>query len=997
MNSLRPFTISKSYSQSTRYLATTLGVAALAATAVLSSAFSTIGYLDSMSASPIAPVHQAKVRSHPGSASKQAVGVSLRAGARGHVLGASTTNPDAISPANRAKPPPSGAAASPAVNISAASVDTGTLVNLIDSQLNVYLAQWRSQAGGASTGLVQNGNGQTTAVIAGTPIVTYVPAAPANSFTGTSLAGFGSLSAGSLSSGNTAISGDLSVSGPAAITGAITAATLNTSGSATVGGTLSAATSSLSSLTISGPASFNGSTTIAGLTVTSFNPGLTVGSIAFQGASGLTQDNANLFFDGTNHWLGIGTTTPSAALTVSGNALIFGNATTSGSLSVLASANIGAISVAGNSFLATTSATTIDVTGPATLQSTLSVSGASALATTSVTSFNDLGAATITGSTTISSLAAGPVRSTASGGLYNAAINLSTGDTTGLLPVANGGTGTSSLASLTVGSNLSITGGQNVLVGIPTQISLGANVVTAVATDTNVTGSLANNTLTLGWNGTLAAGRLNSSVVQAITNDTNITGAIANQNLSLGWQGQLAVARGGTGTGALSQYNLLAGNGTGALATISPGIAFQVLRSSGSTAYPVYSDVANLLTAGSNINVTGTSTIAVATSPSFSGLNVSGTSSIATLTTTGNVGIGTTTPTLGPLTMASGAYVSAGGVWANASDRNLKENFSSVSPSTMLQGIDELPVTEWNYKDEDPSIKHIGPVAQDFYAIFRVGDSSTSISTIDPAGVALLGIQALDQKITALQGSLTSNASTSNLTILSGAAFSGDSVGQARILEGESSVRVIFIEPYEYQPIVTFSPVGPAAGQAMAAGAYLSDISSTGFTIEVPTNASQPVTFDWHSFASPRARLAVSDGTSQAVQVVLAASMSVAVSSTPSAAQIGGSGPVTETATAGAAPAVLDTSTPSSNSVAASTAATTTPQIGATQPSSPVPVVSAPMNTTEPPTRTVVTTPSLAAPVPQSTLTVPLAVSSSSPEPDTTGIPAPISSPNTQK
>ena len=50
------------------------------------------------------------------------------------------------------------------------------------------------------------------------------------------------------------------------------------------------------------------------------------------------------------------------------------------------------------------------------------------------------------------------------------------------------------------------------------------------------------------------------------------------------------------------------------------------------------------------------------------------------ITSTGNVGIGTTDPTLGPLQMASGAYVSAGGVWTNASDRNVKENFVAVAP-----------------------------------------------------------------------------------------------------------------------------------------------------------------------------------------------------------------------------------------------------------------------------------------------------------------------------
>ena len=116
------------------------------------------------------------------------------------------------------------------------------------------------------------------------------------------------------------------------------------------------------------------------------------------------------------------------------------------------------------------------------------------------------------------------------------------------------------------------------------------------------------------------------------------------------------------------------------------------------------------------------------------------------ITSTGSVGIGTTNPTFGPLQMGSGAYVSAGGVWTNASDRNLKENFAPVIPAAILRRIDALPLLEWNYKNEDPSVRHIGPVAQDFYSIFGVGNSSTSISTIDPSGIALAGIQGLDEK-----------------------------------------------------------------------------------------------------------------------------------------------------------------------------------------------------------------------------------------------------------
>ncbi len=67
--------------------------------------------------------------------------------------------------------------------------------------------------------------------------------------------------------------------------------------------------------------------------------------------------------------------------------------------------------------------------------------------------------------------------------------------------------------------------------------------VQAITNDTNITGSITSQNLTLGWTGTLAAGRLNSSVVQSVVNDTNVTGSISAQALTLGWTGTLAKNR----------------------------------------------------------------------------------------------------------------------------------------------------------------------------------------------------------------------------------------------------------------------------------------------------------------------------------------------------------------------------------------------------------------------------------------------------------------------
>lgn len=105
-----------------------------------------------------------------------------------------------------------------------------------------------------------------------------------------------------------------------------------------------------------------------------------------------------------------------------------------------------------------------------------------------------------------------------------------------------------------------------------------------------------------------------------------------------------------------------------------------------------------------------------------------------------------------------GEYGKAG-VWYNASDRNVKENFIPIDNKTILDKIIQLPVTQWNYKKDTNKAKHIGPVAQDFYSIFGVGDDDKHISTIDPAGISLAGVKALDEKLKEQQIQIEKQAS----------------------------------------------------------------------------------------------------------------------------------------------------------------------------------------------------------------------------------------------
>ncbi len=89
--------------------------------------------------------------------------------------------------------------------------------------------------------------------------------------------------------------------------------------------------------------------------------------------------------------------------------------------------------------------------------------------------------------------------------------------------------------------------------------------------------------------------------------------------------------------------------------------------------------------------------------------------------------------------------------WSAASDVNLKRNFRELDNEDILARIARMPVTEWSYKEQDPSILHMGPTAQDFHAAFGLGQDPLRIGTLDADGVALAGVVALEARTRALQ------------------------------------------------------------------------------------------------------------------------------------------------------------------------------------------------------------------------------------------------------
>ncbi|MSU59446.1 MAG: tail fiber domain-containing protein [Pedosphaera sp.] len=88
------------------------------------------------------------------------------------------------------------------------------------------------------------------------------------------------------------------------------------------------------------------------------------------------------------------------------------------------------------------------------------------------------------------------------------------------------------------------------------------------------------------------------------------------------------------------------------------------------------------------------------------------------------------------------------------SDLNLKENFDAPDVREVLARVEKLPIQTWNFKDEG-GVRHIGPMAQDFHAAFKVGEDDKRIATVDADGVALAAIQGLNQVVKEKEARIT--------------------------------------------------------------------------------------------------------------------------------------------------------------------------------------------------------------------------------------------------
>lgn len=100
----------------------------------------------------------------------------------------------------------------------------------------------------------------------------------------------------------------------------------------------------------------------------------------------------------------------------------------------------------------------------------------------------------------------------------------------------------------------------------------------------------------------------------------------------------------------------------------------------------------------------------------------------------------------------TGCNLPAGsGVFNCTSSRLTKENFASVDGEQLLTTLRAIPVTSWNYISEGKEVRHLGPMAEDFYAAFGLGTGNTSIGVQDLAGIAIAAVKALEERTAELQ------------------------------------------------------------------------------------------------------------------------------------------------------------------------------------------------------------------------------------------------------
>jgi hypothetical protein len=117
----------------------------------------------------------------------------------------------------------------------------------------------------------------------------------------------------------------------------------------------------------------------------------------------------------------------------------------------------------------------------------------------------------------------------------------------------------------------------------------------------------------------------------------------------------------------------------------------------------------------------------------------------------GNIGIGIADAQY-PLHLGSGAHVTAGGVWTNASSRVLKDDITPLTLERAQAALVALAPVEYVYK-ADPSERQVGFIAEDVPALVAQNDRA-SLSPMDLVAVLTKVVQAQQAQLATQQAQL---------------------------------------------------------------------------------------------------------------------------------------------------------------------------------------------------------------------------------------------------
>ncbi|HRH33521.1 MAG TPA: tail fiber domain-containing protein [Catalimonadaceae bacterium] len=268
-------------------------------------------------------------------------------------------------------------------------------------------------------------------------------------------------------------------------------------------------------------------------------------------------------------------------------------------------------------------------------------------------------------------------------------------------------------------------------------------------TDNTLIGASAGTALSTGLSNT-CVGKGSGSAITSSVNNTFLGTNAGNLNTSSNntYLGRAAGAVSTTGTD-----NVYVGSSSGAASTTGGfntfiGSSAALIHATGDNNTIIGRTAASSLTSGASNTIIGAGASAGTTRTNGIALGQNANVILDNCAVIGNslitkIGIGKTPAAANILEFqVTTAKLTTGGVWTNASDRRIKDNVTKLDKKEILSKIENLDISRWHYKADADPVTHIGPMSQDFYAAFQTGDETT-ISTIDPSGVALIGIQQL--------------------------------------------------------------------------------------------------------------------------------------------------------------------------------------------------------------------------------------------------------------